>query len=288
MTSRKILYLYHSGSGSTRTVSEQIKVKLAEISQVHFQSMNRFTDFADIQKYDVLFFAFPTYHCQPSRSALEFIEKLPTVPQNHRAYVLTTCGLFRGNSIQIFAKQLQKRNVITVGHSTIRGPASDGALMSPIKFKIMYRYENSIAAKISQIISDIEMILKDDRKKIKMPFPSWYAPLNAPNKYLGKLTSNYLKRRIHIVASACINCAHCIKECERGCYATGEERPLMNHINCEFCLKCMHHCPQKAITFNRTQNHKRRLDYQFYHKALLKQIQKDSTTSSEHTKTRAK
>ncbi len=271
-TEKKILILYHSGSGSTKMIAETINCRLVQKTETALFSVNKFSEFELISGYDLLVIAFPTYHCHPSESVLAFIKKIPTQSAVKKAYILTTCALFRGNSIRILSQKLRKKNIITVGHASIRGPASDGALMSPVYLRFVYRYQQNITEKIKNISENIMNSLKNKTRQ-NIPAFSWYAPLNAPNKYFGMRYSHYLAHKIHILTDYCINCQTCIHTCERGCYTAGGTIPRFNPQNCEFCLRCLHHCAQKAITFTRKQNNNKRLDMQFY-RSVRERIEK--------------
>jgi len=77
--SNKVLVLFHSGSGSTRTVSEVFRHKLSESYQVDMAQVSPGLDHQIIVGYDFLLFGFPTYHCKPSSSMLEFVNNLPSL-----------------------------------------------------------------------------------------------------------------------------------------------------------------------------------------------------------------
>ncbi|MDZ7722858.1 MAG: EFR1 family ferrodoxin [candidate division KSB1 bacterium] len=270
--------LYHSGSGSTRMITGILCDPLADHFPIKHTSVNRVRDHAALAASDLLILAFPTYHCHPSDSMLRFVRTLPVREQPQRAFILTTCGWFRGNSIRILARELRKKNVLTVGHATIRGPASDGVVMSPIDFRILYRYGKDTAARLLRSHSEIDAILRKQSCGENAPAFSWYAPLNAPNKYLGMLTSHLLKQRIHVLKEQCINCGRCVAACERGCFSSADMTPVFSPGSCEFCLRCVHQCPQNAIVFSRRQVQQSRLTPEFYAQAETKirtQLNKD-------------
>ena len=142
--------------------------------------------------------------------------------------------------------------------------------MSPIDFLILYRYGKDTAATLVRSLSEIDAILRKQSYGENIPAFSWYAPLNAPNKYLGMLTSHLLKQRIHVLKEQCINCGRCIAACERNCFSSADMTPLYSPDDCEFCLRCVHQCPQNAIVFSKRQVRRPRLTPEFYARAELK------------------
>ncbi|MCJ7471194.1 MAG: hypothetical protein MUP02_00050 [Actinobacteria bacterium] len=53
---------------------------------------------------------------------------------------------------------------------------------------------------------------------------------------------------------------------KRNCWSEGKDFPLINTGKCEFCLKCVHNCPGKAIIFTEKMKDSPRLDKIFYNK----------------------
>lgn len=54
--------------------------------------------------------------------------------------------------------------------------------------------------------------------------------------------------RFQIDMNECVACGICMEVCPRGNYAlTG--RGMETSGQCDYCLACVHACPQKAITF---------------------------------------
>jgi len=67
-------------------------------------------DYQAMTNYDFLLFGFPTYHCSPSTSMLEFVENMPAKDgEAQKAFVFTTYGLYTGNSLRILIRLFKKR-----------------------------------------------------------------------------------------------------------------------------------------------------------------------------------
>ncbi|MHA1331988.1 MAG: EFR1 family ferrodoxin, partial [Candidatus Hodarchaeales archaeon] len=250
---KKVAIIYHSGSGSTETVSQVIKKKLLDSCIVKLFKMNLNFQYQLLMEFDILIFGFPTYMGKPSTTATDFLEGIPVFEKPKKAFVFTTFGLFSGNCLRFFIKGLSKKNIIVEDFMPIRGPASDGAILLPTKTPLMFSYFNFIWSgrkRIDKFVRKIKTSPEKTRKKSKMPFYRWYVPINNIHNYLGTWNNNRLKRKIHILTDRCNNCNWCVINCIRGCWSEGEKFPSFNPQNCELCMKCIHNCPQRAIIYN--------------------------------------
>lgn len=254
----KILILYHSGAGSTKTLAEIFYEMLRGYS-IDISSISTEYDYCKLLEYDFFILAFPTYHCEPSASMKEFIRNMPAFPQEKRAFVFTTCGLYSGNSVRVFIKECLKKNIIVCGNSAYRGPASDGSILLP-SFWFMFDYEDNIVYKIKKDIEKIREIIKSNIHKVDCPAFKFYALLNFPNKVLGKA----YKHNIRIMKEHCVICNKCVEICMRNCWKKGKGHPEHNLSNCEFCFKCIHHCPSNAIILSEKTMMKPKLNSKFY------------------------
>ncbi len=263
---KKIAIIHHSGSGSTRTVGEIFAELLSEkrnVDLVDILPINFDFDYSSLYKYDLLIFGTPTFNCSPSRSMLEFAEKMPPFDIPKRGFLYTTYALYTGNCIRTLAKSLKEKSVITAGYTAIRGPGSDGALFFP-SFDRFFNYEKRVKEKIERAISEMEEIIVSPEVKPKTPIFKWYAPLNYPNQYFGEKSFYKTRNRIKILKDRCTNCNSCVKNCIRGCWVEGDDFPKYTPANCEFCLRCIHNCPKLAIVFSEKMWDKPRLNRKFY------------------------
>jgi len=261
---KKILIIYHSGSGSTKTISEVFKEKLSQFYKVDLLQARFDFNYQRLFDYDFFVLGFPTYHCAPSNSMLEFVNKIPEVNPSKNAFVFTTYGLYTGNSLRIFTKKLFQKRIITIGYAQIRGPASDGVLLFPSFISSMFRYEKRAKQKIERFVVEIRKLINSPTSKLKVPRYKWYVLINNLFKYFGETQYNKYKDRLHILEDRCINCNLCVKSCINGCWTEEENHPSFNPTNCEFCLKCVHNCPEKAIVFSDNMKDKPRLNGKFY------------------------
>lgn len=254
----KILIIYHSGAGSTKTIAE-IYYKMLVSYDVKIVPIGLEFNYSSMEEYDFFVFAFPTYHCEPSSSMQDFIKNMPPLITGKRAFVFTTCGLYTGNTIRIFYKECLRKNIIICGHSEYRAPATDGVLMFP-RLEMLYNYEKNIAGRIIEDIKSLKDIIEKNINITKYPPFKFYSILNYPNKRLGK---SY-KHKIKIIKELCIECGKCIDNCVRGCFEKDETNLKINNKKCEFCFRCIHHCPTEAIILSSTTRKKQKLNKDYY------------------------
>ncbi len=270
----KVLVLYHSGSGSTKLISEVLSEKLSGTCEVDLLKISKNFDYQQLVNYDLLIFGFPTYSCQPSLSMKEFVEKTPPFQKQVKAFVFTTCGLYTGNALRILIKQLYKKNLVSIGNLQIIGPASDGALLFPKLTKIIFQYEKNVCVKIKKAVNKITDALNSSEPKLQIPAYKWYVPLNDILLYFGELTYKKYKDKMHIIEERCVNCNICVNNCPRNCWESGEKIPTFDPQDCEFCLKCIHNCPQNAIIFSDKMKDNQRLNISFYNGLKKKMFEK--------------
>jgi len=254
----RLLILYHSGAGSTKTIAE-IYYKMLNSYLIDISSINLEYDYKKLEGYELLIFAFPTYHCSPSSSMLEFIENIPVFYKPKKAFAFTTCGLYSGNALREFIKKCSSKNININGYSVYRAPATDGALLLP-PIPFMFKFEKNIAYKIKEDIKKIEEFIITDKIKAKCPSFKLYTILNYPNKVLGKA----YKHKLKLLKENCMNCNKCISNCIRKCWNIVGEYPEYEVEKCEFCFRCVHHCPNEAIILSEKTKTKIKLNEKFF------------------------
>ena len=231
-------------------------------------------DYKELSHYDLILLGYPTYYFKPAHSTSEFIRKMPVFKNNIQFFIFTTYGLYSGNSIRTMASMFLKKNAIIKGHTQIRGPASDGVLLLPSYFKLFFRYERKAKIKVDKIIMEIRGLLNNSGKISKIPLPRWYSPITGLfSKQIHGIDYSTYKKNLKVLEDRCTNCNVCVDNCIRNCWIEGKDFPSINTSNCEFCLKCVHNCPTKAIIFTEKMKDSPRLDRAFYKKLKQKTFQ---------------
>ena len=263
MNEKRIAVIHHSGSGSTKTIGEIFAELLSKKYSVNIYPVRRNFDFGLLDEYDLLIFGTPTFNCSPSRSMMEFVERMPVLEPSKAAFLYTTYALYTGNCLRNLAKGLLKKGVFASGYAYIRGPASDGSLLFP-SISRFFKYEKGIKGKIERGLEKIERIISSPVTKPDIPIFKWYVPLNYPNQYFGEKSYSKYREKFRVIEDICTNCNTCVKGCIRGCWTEGEEIPKYSPVDCEFCVRCIHNCPNGAIVLSDKMRGKPRLSGKFY------------------------
>ena len=203
----KLLIMYHSGVGNTKLIAEIIKFKLEEKNNVEMYAIEDISDELSIEDYDGLIIGFPTYHGHPSKSILNFMQKIKPLHKSKPAFIFTTCGWFSANTLRIFAKLCVKKKIDPVWHQSFRCIATDGVLLAPF-LKCLFFFEKGVIKKIDNVVKCIDNGLKNKRE-VKLPRFRLMSIFNYPNKKIGQLTTF----NIYINKEKCSNCGKCIKAC---------------------------------------------------------------------------
>jgi len=267
MDKKKILLLYYSGSGCTRTVGEIISKKISKSYEVEMIAFSPEMNYSIISDHDFLIIGYPTYYCKPPRSFVNFVENMPRFDDRKKAFIFTTYGFYNGNGLKILISKLLANNIITTNYAEIRGPGSDAVLFFPSFVKYFQRFEKRTKKKIDKFVSEIERLSKSSLNKPKIPRYKLYVLLNNIADYYGeKFYLSNLRENIKFLPDRCNNCGVCVKNCVFNCWKEGPDFPIFNRLKCEFCLKCIHNCPQKAIIFSKKMIDKPRFNSKFYNR----------------------
>ncbi len=263
---KKILIAYHSGSGSTETVARALKDRLESAHQVDLARIGPKAEGFNLSDYDAGVLGFPTYHAEPPKSMKEFVDSLSYFDTPLPLFLFTTYGLYTGNCVRMVKQAVEAKNACVFGYEHIRGPGSDGALMFPPWITFMFHYEKSARQRLDDAASRITVALTQGATSCKAPRYKWYVPANDLMNVWGRRKYDSYKSAIRSNSEMCSGCGLCEKDCIRGCWTLVGDKASVNLDNCEFCLRCIHRCPEKAIYFHGSQIKKPHLNKAYYNK----------------------
>ncbi|MBC8526588.1 MAG: flavodoxin domain-containing protein [Candidatus Cloacimonetes bacterium] len=264
MSDKKILLAFYSGAGSTRTVAEVLQIRLQDCGyKIDLLDIDVETDTGNIEQYDFLIIGTPTHHCYPPKTISEFVDKIAYQPEPKNIFLFATYGLYVGNNLRMIAKSLLGKNIRTVGFAGFRSPAADASLMFPTFIKMMYKYESNIKDKIINTVAEIDRLIQTGNPKVKIPFYKWYAPLDwFPNKfYTARKFDRDFIPNIRLVSDRW-NGEEI--DCPRNCWEMVDNKPKYRKDNCEFCLRCVHRTPNKAVIYSADMQDRQRLGIEFF------------------------
>ncbi len=237
---RPVLIIYFSGVGNTRAVAEYIRSITVKIP-TEIYSVERLPDNFNIDSYSAVIMGTPTYHSEPARPLMSFLEKLKQ-GRNIPAFLFTTCGLYSENCLRILAKECIRHKLIPLHCASYRCSATDGMLLVPF-MECWFKNEKDIQSKIRKDIGIFISRLKPPSKP-DIPASKWYAPLNYPNKILGR-NSTF---PIYLYEERCIKCGKCQRDCPMGAISLKDGYPVISKADCMNCYRCIHHCPSLALS----------------------------------------
>ena len=243
---QKILVLYFSGVGTTKKIAELMHSHLSQNCKADIFSIES-KDVPNVKSYDSLIIGTPTYHAAPPRLVVDFINAMPQLSKEIPAFIFNTRGLCSLNTNRIMAKQLQKKNILTIMDKAYRGPASDGSLIAPF-IKRFFEYEKNLEQKIDRDCTTFLELLEKDVLQGYIPRFQFGSVINAPNKAAGQL----ITVKIHLHKDKCVKCGKCIKICPHKILSANESNyPLLTSKGCENCYRCIHHCPSLALSLSK-------------------------------------
>ena len=266
---KKILILYFSGVGATKRIAEIIYTQLLrnlEVdppSKIDIFSIEKLKNEINLENYDALIVGTPTYHAAPSKVVMSYFDSVPQLAEKMPAFIYNTRGLCSLNTNRILAKQLHKKNILTIMDRAYRSPASDGSIIAPF-VKRFFEFEKNIDEKISIDCAFFLELLELPEKNITqshIPRFKFGSIINAPNKLVGQL----ITIKIHLHKSKCIKCGQCIETCPHAALSRDKDNyPLFIPKSCENCYRCIHHCKSMALSLSKRKTLKTSLRYSDY------------------------
>ena len=241
-----ILILYYSGVGNTKMVATKIFDLLYSTHEVTLASIEKLSINMDIANYDSLVIGFPTIHAAPAQPILTFIEQTKQLEKAIPTFLFTTCGLYSANTLRIFAKQCEKKNIVTILSKSYRCSATDGTLLIP-HMNMWFCHEKRLDDKVE---NDVSTFIRYCNRPIIANIPRFkiYSILNYPNKFCGQRFSP----QIYIHKKNCISCGKCVKNCPVQCICRDDVGyPYFDNEKCIHCYRCIHHCPKKALSLSK-------------------------------------
>ncbi len=267
-----IAILYFSGAGGTKLVAELLGGLLAARvpGDCRACSIHEAGAMEAAEKAGFLVFCYPTYFLKPAPAMAEFMASLPEGGGGGRgAALLTTYELYTGNSNRYAAKLLAGRGFAPAGSFGVRAPGTDVTCVLPDWLcGWLYRFEDRFPEKLAEIARRISAKAGLPSNGGKIPAPKWYTPLSWPLQVLILDGFIHWKYRMRALPERCNGCGLCIQACHRGSWRRAEGGLVHDGDSCDLCLRCLHHCPGKAIVLKEGLKDNRRLDQASYRRLM--------------------
>ena len=240
----RIAIIYFSGVGNTKAVAQVIEQSLAGRAETDIYSVEKLPEGFSMESYSALVVGAPVYHSEPAQPMVDFLRSASSC-ENIPAFVFVTCGMYTENSLRKLALECERKGIVPVAHAGYRCAATDGILLTP-KVKRWYGSERNIQSRIQADTEQFLCRLSQGAKR-DIPCPKWYAPLNYPNRMMGRAVTF----PIYLHGQVCTGCGKCAADCPRKAIEMKNGRPETSREKCMNCYRCVHHCPARALSLSR-------------------------------------
>lgn len=229
------MVFYFSATGNSLYVAKQLDTQQVSIPQAIHQENLTF-------QADSIGVVCPVYGHEMPAMVKEFLQKADF--QTEYFYLILTYGRIHGGAVELaeeFLKECGKKaDYITT-------------IMMVDNFLPSFDMEEQIASdpekKVDEHIAAIKADL-DVRKHWMQPVTQedrdWHQTyLDHHNSVPADFWQHFYR-----VTDACIGCGICTRVCPVGCIHLEDGKAVHTMKNCQMCMACTHHCPQKAIQLN--------------------------------------
>lgn len=232
------MILYFSGTGNSKYVAERLAGLLGE----ELFNMENSDTMPTMDGDEPLGIIFPVYAWGVPMLVKNFLGKMNIT--NRYVWTVMTCGDDMGYADVILGKIIN-RNVNAAfslrmpnTYVSLPGFDVDPAELADRKIKETESLLPSIADSIRN---------REDCRKLTRGDMAWlksYVLRPLFNKFL--VTDKFFRK-----TPDCISCGLCAKQCPVRDIVMTEGNPVWQNNSCTGCLRCYHHCPQRAIEWGR-------------------------------------
>ena len=250
------MIFYFSGTGNThwaaRHIAEATNDTLVDIAQTMSANPSESNLTFALNADERIGFCFPTHGWQPPGIVRQFLKRLRlSASGNHYCYALTTCGDSIGETMTIFAKDLNLQGLHLDSCFSLTMPESYVAL--PFMYTDTIENERRKRDKAAEDILIFEELIISRKAGVcnivKGPTPWFFSYVVGAYFNKKMITDN----KFTVDADTCVHCGLCAKVCPVGDISIAEGIPQWHHDgSCTSCLTCYHHCPRHAINYGKT------------------------------------
>lgn len=280
---------YFSGTGNTKLISTEImkvievkrkqEMKVSNLELISIENLEE----CSIRnlKSTVVGIGFPVHKFTFPRNfqvLFRYLKKLRNSQlssSNKRipAFIFCTYTRFPANSLENMNKELKKIGFDPIFSQAFKCPSNGIASMkdpSSYEYQSVMYFEHHIDKKISNFVQELE-------EKIQEYKISPFSIKNSRNPIESlKLTIvesiEHTKYPFLQIDDSCVLCGACVKACpEHNLVKEEKEIRIIDPVDCLHCLRCMHHCPQKSISFGELTTGSKR-----YTPNVIRKLYKDS------------
>ena len=241
-----ITMLYFSGTGNSRYIAEIFASKMG--ADCH--SIEDGANFIEIiKKAETIAFFYPIYGSRIPRPMRDFAAKHKSLLKGKKLIIFCTQAMFSGDGARAFVDLLPKNHakIIYADHFIMPNNIPNIPFMSLPSKRQMVKYKARAKRKMARVCGHIKRGVIVRRG------------FNLISQALGLIQGAFWPKiekwgadKIR-VGKNCINCGLCVKICPVDNFVQKKGK-ITPKDNCALCFRCIHKCPQKAISifFRRT------------------------------------
>ncbi|MCM1193985.1 MAG: EFR1 family ferrodoxin [Acetatifactor muris] len=226
------MVFYFTGTGNSLYVAKQLDTELVSIPQAIKN---------DDQTYeaDQIGLVYPVYGHEAPFMVREFIKNAEFITDY--LFVVLTYGNRHGGAAELAQKMLESTGKKADYIRTIK--MIDNFLPG-------FDMEEQVASAPEKRIEENLAVIKEEVSgKVHKIDEVTDADRAAHQEFLSRMGGGPSGsfENIYTVSDKCIGCGICMKVCPGGCIHVENQRAVYGGGNCQMCMACIHHCPQKAI-----------------------------------------
>ena len=241
------MIFYFSGSGNSYATAKKIadatNDTLVNIADAMYQKQFAYT----LQTNEKLGFVFPVYAWAPPKIVEQFIQSLELYYHKQTyIYAVCTCGQSAGETMQIFAADLQANGLKLDSGFSVVMPDNYAVL-----FKAPSLQEQKRILAQADTVTDliIRSILLERRNFYRVTKGKCSRLLsNVVNPLFVRFAT---KTKSFYTTNDCIGCGICKKVCTAHCIELRGGAPFWTKQHCHMCMACLQHCPKSAIQYGK-------------------------------------
>lgn len=257
------MIFYFTGTGNSwaaaKTLAAETGEKLFSIAWELNREEARLS--YQVEPEELVGFVFPVYAWGPPRIVLEFLRRMELSGGKPYMFSVVTCGEEEGRTTQILKAALEKK-----------GLSLDSAftLVMPNNFMIGFDVDSREVQerKLKQAetrLTEISALLRERKAGQYQLISGAFADFKSGAFY--RLFRHFATNpKYFSVTEACNGCGLCASICPVQSINMDEikEEPIWKG-QCEHCLACINHCPQRAIQYGKSTVRKGRYVHPEYH-----------------------
>lgn len=228
--------LYFTGTGNSLYVAKSIGGECLSIPKLIKEGKYDFED-------DKIGFVIPVYHGGVPKLVENFLTKVSL--KSEYIFAVITYGAFSGTASRHLVK-IGKRNNISFSYVNEILMVDNYLPMFDINKEIQNLPQKNIEENLDKIIEEIGQNTKRIRQNAVI--------LELMRKTMDRFYDHEFEKRF-TVNDKCNGCRTCERVCPVDNIKVDNKATYMN--NCQHCLACIHHCPQKAISIKKEKNKSR-------------------------------